>query len=197
MNNGNRTYNAIAAFINGLQRDPHEVAHAITLLAAQMPHTSPNLIEVFVFADNIQIEDHGRGLTRLDNFTDPVESYNQFAAPMPDIAHEVHELPNSDERPEVRVDEHPTTFNSYIADKHNTGVLCKFHSKTPPLPDDFAAAGAKELVNHFAYAHIEGGFNVRHQPGADSIVQLFGAFTIDSFIPVSVVVNKPEDDTNK
>lgn len=193
MNNSNLVYKAIAEFINELQADRHDIAHAITLLAAQMPNASPSLIQVFLHADGMEVMDNGEMLPRLDSMIDPnstitTETVEHRGEPKVTTG----EMPESDsERPIVRVWEHPHLEDAYQADKHNTKVLCSFHQSMPPAAEDFKRKDATELIIHLGYGHINGGFNIHFYEGEqDSTIQLFGEFTLESFIPVRVELIK-------
>lgn len=195
MTNANLTYTAIAEFINSLQADRHEVAHAITLLAAQMPNASPTLIQVFLHAEGLNVMDHGKQLVRVNGMIDPHTAIHPSGMEVVEPEKITnHEMPDENEKPTVEVWEHPHREDGYCADKVNMKTLCSFHEVLPPAPEHFDEKGTDELILKLGYGHINGGFNLHfyRDPDQVAVVQLFGEFTLESFIPVRVVLIKPK-----
>lgn len=196
MKNGNQTYNALVDYINEMDIDPHELMHAVSLLAAQLPNSPVSLIEVFLFADGIELSDSGRKLKRVIGMTDPENSLGNQGMVIQDDPVKVENMnyPDEDwERPVVTMSR--TEFDQcYRLDKHNTALMCKFHTHNPPMRSEFDEENVEELIIRVAYSHIEGGFNIRCQkdPPGSSIIQLYGEFTIHTFLPVRIkIIDNP------
>lgn len=183
--NTNLVYRAIADFINSLQADRHDIAHAITLMSAQMPNATPTMIQIFLHAEGLEMEGNGEQLPRLDGMLDPHGAIT--------MGHVVEEekattatVPQEQERPVVLMWVHPRIEDAYGLDRHNVKVLCSFHELIPPAKEDFEKRNSDQLVMKLGYGHIDGGFNIHFFEDDDAYVQLFGEFTPDSFIPVRV-----------
>lgn len=189
--NTNLVYRAIADFINSLQADRHDIAHAITLMGAQMPNATPTMIQIFLHAEGLEVEANGEQLPRLIGMLDPNHAIT--------MGHAVSEekvttatVPKADERPVVLMWVHPKIEDAYGIDRHNVKTLCSFHELIPPAPEDFEKKNADELVMKLGYGHVSGGFNIHFFENSTYYVQLFGEFTVEHFIPVKVqLVEQP------
>lgn len=187
MKRANEIYNAVAEFINDNELTSNQLSHVVALMAAQMPNAHSGLVEMFLFADLTG----GEGtscLTRLSGGVDPGRATPVgFMLDGPSkVSHS--ETPKEDERPTVLFKKHHEFDTTYIADRHNTALLCKFHEQGVPDIEDFDEKKSDELLVHMSYGHVNGGFVVHfYRPGHSHVV-LHGEFTLDSFIPVRVQV---------
>lgn len=191
MSNGNHTYKAIVAYINSLGADRHEIQHAIVLIAAQMAHAPPNLIQVFLYAEGKEMEDTHEQLPRLNGMVDPNSTITRSMVEEQPESH-MTDVPDVEDRPIVQMWVHPHIEAAYQANKNNMKTLCSFHNCLPPQEKDFTHKGATELTLTMSYGHVDGGFVFHFFSDGDAYLQLFGEFSIESFMTVRIeLINQP------
>jgi hypothetical protein len=159
-----------------------EVAHISCLIAAQLPHAAPGVVAAFQHADQTEMEEMGSPLLRLRAGIEPGSSGQR------ETTVETTHAVSPEEGEPIPVVTAKRQGDAYLLDKHSTILMCKFHEQRFPTPEDFDAQDARTFLINISYGHVSGGFSLRiHRPGW-SAMTLAGEFTIESFIPVRVVV---------
>ena len=177
-------YESVAECLNLIDDlSTQELAHIVSLMAAQVPHAAPALQASFAGADARIKDERGEGLERIKSgyapgTTPPAASNTRvtFGA-----------TPDADEIiPVVQMKAVSGSDRLFAVDTYNTTILCKFHEQMLPREEDFIQSGSSVMVLNLAYGHINGKCCVKIYSKGHSTVSLSGDFNVESFIPIRV-----------